>query len=175
MARKNTFTRRTRRTVLIVGEGDTEKAFLDYLKSLYTRDSGVAVTIRNAHGKSPWNVVNAAVRHAKNGDYDIVAVLMDMDLPWTDDVRKLAGKHRMCLVGANPCIDGMLLQVLGKRVPERSSLCKTAFHEYLGRKPFERTAYERDFPKLMLDEQRNQIPALGKLLELMVGHLPSSD
>lgn len=177
MARSATPARRTvLKTVLIVGEGDTEKAFLDHLKRLYvTRGCGVAVTVRNAHGKGPGNVIDAAMRHAKNGDFDIVAVLMDTDLPWTDEVRILAREHRICMVGATPCVDGLLLQILGERVPEQSKRCKDAFHARLGRKPFVREAYEPDFSKPLLNKKSATIPALGKLLALMAGQLPASD
>ncbi len=177
MARSATPARRTvLKTVLIVGEGDTEKAFLDHLKRLYvTRGCGVTVTVRNAHGKGPGNVIDAAMRHAKNGDFDIVAVLMDTDLPWTDEVRALAREHRICLVGATPCVDGLLLQILGERIPAQSNRCKGAFHAHLGRKPFVREAYEPDFSKLLLDMKSTTIPALGKLLALMAGQLPLSD
>jgi hypothetical protein len=177
MARRATPVRRTvLKTVLIVGEGDTEKAFLDHLKHLYvTRRCGVTVTTRNAHGKGPANVVDAAMRHAKNGDYAIVAVLMDTDLPWTDEIRKKARGHRICLVGASPCVDGLLLEILGEHVPEQSSRCKTVFHERLGRKPFTREAYEQDFPQAVLDERRNAVASLEKLLMLMTGKLPPGD
>ncbi|MBI5752013.1 MAG: RloB domain-containing protein [Hydrogenophilales bacterium] len=177
MARSATPARRTvLKTVLIVGEGDTEKAFLDHLKRLYvTRGCGVSVTVRNAHGKGPGNVIDATMRHAKNGDFDIVAVLMDTDLPWTDEVRALAREHRICMVGATPCVDGLLLQILGERVPAQSNRCKSAFHARLGRKPFVREAYEPDFSKPLLDKKSATIPALGKLLGLMAGQLPLSD
>lgn len=177
MARSATPARRTvLKTVLIVGEGDTEKAFLDHLKRLYvTRGCGVSVTVRNAHGKGPGNVIDAAMRHAKNGDFDIVAVLMDTDLPWTNEVRALAREHKICMVGATPCVDGLLLQILGKRVPEQSKRCKEAFHARLGRKPFVREAYEADFLKPLLDMKSATIPALAKLLVLMAGQLPLTD
>lgn len=177
MVRKVFPVRRTvLKTVLIVGEGDTEKAFLDHLKRLYvTRGCGVVVTVRNAHGKGPGNVIDAAMRHGKNGDYDIVATLMDTDLPWTDEVRELAREHSVCMVGATPCVDGLLLQILGEHVPEQSSRCKGAFHARLDRKPFEREAYEKDFLKPLLDQKAKTIPSLRKLLALMAGRLPASD
>lgn len=179
MVRRQTLSKRTvLTTVLVVGEGDTEKAFLDYLKSLYvTRGCGVSVTVRNAHGKGPMNVVDTAVRQSRTGEYKIVAVLMDTDLPWTDEVIKLARKHRprLCLIGATPCTDGLLLQILGEQVPEQSPLCKEALHARMNRKPFMREAYVQDFPKQLLDEKSVNILALKKLLELMAGLLPVSD
>lgn len=177
MVRHHTLQKRTvQTTVLIVGEGDTEKAFLDYLKSLYvSRGSGVSVTVRNAHGKGPVNVVDTAIRQSRIGDYKVVAVLMDTDLPWTADVIRLARKHRLCLIGATPCTDGLLLQILGEQVPEQSPKCKVMLHARMNRKPFVKEAYTQDFPRQLLDEKSAVIPALKKLLELMTGLLPASD
>ena len=177
MARSAILARRTvLKTVLIVGEGDTEKAFLDHLKRLYvTRGCGVTISLRNAHGKGPGNVIDATMRHAKNGDFDIVAVLMDTDLPWTDEIRNLACEHRICMVGATPCVDGLLLQIPGERIPAQSNRCKSAFHARLGRKPFVREANEQDFSKPLLNQKGKTIPSLGKLLALMAGQLPVSD
>lgn len=176
MSRQKTLSKRAvLTTVLIVGEGDTEKAFLDYLKSLYvTRFCGVSVTVRNAHGKGPLNVVDTAIRQSKTGEYNVVAVLMDTDLPWTDDVIKLAGK-RIRLIGATPCIDGLLLQILGEQVPVQSLRCKEALLARINRKPFVKEAYAQDFPKQLLDEKSLSIPTLKKLLELMTGLLSSRD
>ena len=168
--RQISFKRTVQTTVLVVGEGDTEKAFLDYLKSLYiTRGCGISVTVRNAHGKGPMNVVDTAIRQSKTGDYRIIAVLMDTDLPWTEDVLKQARKHKVYLVGATPCIDGLLLQILDEHVPTLSARCKEALHARLNRKPFEKKAYVQDFPKQLLDEKSLSVPALKNLLELMAG------
>ncbi|MBZ0095792.1 MAG: hypothetical protein K8H75_10560 [Sulfuricella sp.] len=177
MARRKALVQRSvLKTVLIVGEGDTEKAFLDHLKRLYvTRGCGVAVTVRNAHGKGPGNVIDAAMRHGRNGDFDIVAVLMDTDLPWNAEVHELAREHSICMVGATPCVDGLLLQILGEHVPEQSNRCKGEFHVRLGRKPFEREAYEQDFLKPLLDQKARTIPSLRKLLALMAGQRQVSD
>lgn len=179
MVRRQALLKRTvLTTVLIVGEGDTEKAFLDYLKSLYvTRGSGVSVTVRNAHGKGPMNVVDTAIRQSRIGEYEIVAVLMDTDLPWTDEVIKLAHKRKqpLCLIGTTPCTDGLLLQILSEKAPEQSSRCKEVLHARMNRKPFVKEAYAQDFPKQLLDEKSMGIPALKKLLELMAGLSPDSD
>lgn len=62
---------RVRKTLLIVGEGDSEEAFLKHLRDLYcSGGSGVAVTVRNAHGKGPENVIDHAARLARIYSYD---------------------------------------------------------------------------------------------------------
>jgi len=110
--------RRVRRpvltTVLLVGEGKTEVAFLSHLKSLYIqRNCGIKLTIKNAHGKGPEYIVDFAVRQRSNAAYDRVAVLLDTDLTWSEAVKKRARKNRLVLLGSDPCIEGFLLKILG--------------------------------------------------------------
>jgi hypothetical protein len=61
--------RRVLRTVLLVGEGASEVLFLEHLKRLYhQRGSGLAIAIKNAHGKGAGHVIilrfdNRVMRH----------------------------------------------------------------------------------------------------------------
>ena len=56
--------RHTRSTLLVVGEGDTEVAFLRHLRVIFcSACKGVEVTIRNAYGKGPENVINTVIGH----------------------------------------------------------------------------------------------------------------
>lgn len=168
--------RKAQTTVLIVGEGDTEKAFLDHLKALYvTRGCGVSITIRNAHGKGPDNVVDVAIRYARGAAYTIVAAFMDTDLPWSPELRKLARSKKICLIGASPCCDGLLLQILGEHIPMESSKCKAKLLTRLGKKPVAVEAYQHDFSKALLDDRRGIIATLDKLLSLMAGARPDAD
>lgn len=92
-------------TILLIGEGACDCAFLTHLKRLYApRGSGVAVTVRDAHGKGPGNVVDCAVGHSRNAAFDIKAALLDTDLEWLPKTRALARKHRIHLVPSSPCL-----------------------------------------------------------------------
>ena len=72
-------TRTQRVTLLAVGEGDSEEAFLKYLRSLYCANhAGVNVTVRNAHGKGPGNVVSTAIGHMRNRAFDRALALLDV-------------------------------------------------------------------------------------------------
>lgn len=52
-----------RKTLLVVGEGETEVAFLSYLKRVYCQgENTVKVTVRNAYGKGPEHVLDHAHR-----------------------------------------------------------------------------------------------------------------
>jgi hypothetical protein len=168
-------TRRTNKTVLIVGEGDTEKAFLDHLKSLYVaRDSGVSVKVLNAHGGSPQNIVEFAIRQITQADYQLVAVLMDTDVPWPQQTRVMATRKKIILVGAHPCCDGLLLQISGQPVPDQSDRCKMALAKLMGGKPTSPELLARQFPKDLLDQQGSQIVVLGSLLTILAGNRPKN-
>lgn len=125
MGRKNA-KRTQRKTLLVVGEGYTEVAFLNYLKHLYCRDkAGVSVTVKNAHGKGPDNIVQTAIREQRRGQYDKVAAVLDTDISWTEKLQKDAREYRVDLIGNSPCIEALFLRLLGQVVPEGTSACKT--------------------------------------------------
>lgn len=118
--------RAARHTVLLVGEGTTDWAFLKHIKSLYiSRGCGVSATIRNAHGKGPDHVVDYAIRQCRNADYDRVVTLLDTDLPMSAAVRGRARSKKVRVIESTPCIEGLLLKILGEHVPGTSAECKT--------------------------------------------------
>ena len=81
--------RRQRKTLLVMGEGDCEAAFLQYLRNIYCSDNeGVNVTIRNAQGGGPASIVAQVVRHTRLASYDKKIALLDTDLIWSDDLKK---------------------------------------------------------------------------------------
>jgi hypothetical protein len=165
--------RKIRKTLLLVGEGKTEKAFLEHLCSLYCADrQGVAVTIRNAYGGGPENVVDRAIRYSGNFSYDRVAVLMDTDRPWDDETRKRAKKNNITLIGSEPCIEGMLLGILEQAVPEGTSskACKGIIQKKLPNRDLtEKESYQPCFSRSTLESARSKIPALNRLLECLEG------
>lgn len=140
--------RGARHTILLVGEGATDSAFLKHIKSLYiSRGSGVSAKIRNAHGKGPDHVVDYAVRQCRNSAYDRVVALLDTDLEMSPAVHKRARSKKIQIIGATPCIEGLLLKILGEHVPTTSADCKTRMGDTL---PVRLTApedYKEKFPK----------------------------
>jgi hypothetical protein len=63
MSRSNPYKRKKRKakeTILIYGEGVSEKVFLEYLKSLYIPDH-VSIKVRNGKGGSPVSIVLDAI------------------------------------------------------------------------------------------------------------------
>lgn len=173
MAMKAAAKRKTNKTVLIVGEGDTEKAFLDRLKALYvTRDCGVSAKVLNAHGGSPEYIVEFSIRQIKQADYELVAVLMDTDVPWPQQVRTIANSKKIVLIGAQPCCDGLLLEVLGQPVPAESERCKEALTKLLGGKATSPDLLTRHLSKEVLERRRAHVAVLDDLLTILAGVRP---
>jgi len=138
--------RQAQTTVLIVGEGDTDVAFIRHLSRLYNvRGCGVSVTIRNAHGYGPEQVLEYAIGQARVGDYDRRAALLDTDMPWTEVVKKRARSKRIEMLPSDPCLEGLLLRILNKPVPPQSDLCK---RELQGLDLKDPACYQKYFPEL---------------------------
>ncbi len=152
-------------TVLIVGEGPTEEAFLRHLKSLYIyRRCGVALAIRNAHGKGPGHVVDFAIRQRNNATYNRVITLLDTDDPWPDKIVKRARQKKIELIGSTPCIEGLLLRILNQPVPEQSVDCKQRITNFINGRLIIPGSYSELFTHEILEGQRVQIPELDNLL-----------
>ena len=167
MARKQ---HRVRQTLLIVGEGDSEEAFLKHLRDLYcSGGAGVAVTVRNAHGKGPENVIDHVARQARMYSYDACVALLDTDIPWTDKLKKAARKAKIDMIGSIPCFEGLLLSILGKRPADQSSDCKRSIQQLIGIDLTERQSYARHFPKGLLDAARVKVVELDLLLKAFEG------
>ncbi len=160
-----------RPTLLAVGEGDSEDAFLKHLRSLYcSGGAGVAATVRNAHGKGPENVVDFAARQARAYSFDKVVTLVDTDIPWTDKLVKAARKGKIEMVGSRPCLEGLLLSILRRQPPEQSAACKKTISQMLAVDLTEGASYLAHFPKPILDEARIRLPELDSLIKCFEGH-----
>lgn len=167
MARK---TREIRKTLLAVGEGATEVAFLSYLRAMYcSGGQGVTVTVRNAQGKGPEHVVGHAIGQCRDADYDRRLALLDTDLPWTAELLQRANDANIDLVGATPCIEGLFLAMLGKPVPATSPECKRRLQKLTGADMTEKSHYQAHFPKTVIESAREHLPSLRKLLEKFEG------
>ena len=85
--------KKTRRTLLstliIVGEGIHEKAFLSYLKSLYSSNTNQKIKVDSADGGSPEDIVRTAVNKSKGIAYDRKFILMDSDIAIDEKTKKL--------------------------------------------------------------------------------------
>ncbi len=153
-------------TILLVGEGKTEVAFLSHLKSLYIqRNCGIKLTIKNARGKGPEYIVDFAVRQRHNAAYDRVAVLLDTDLAWSDAIKKKARKNRLTLLGSTPCIEGFLLDILAQHVPPKTPACKQRCTDVIAGSLLEPESFQAQFTQELLEARRSGIAILDELLK----------
>lgn len=177
MSRTNPFKKKHRaasRTLLMYGEGLEDEIFLKHIRSLYSRDSGVGVKIRNGKGGHPVDVIINAANEP--GDYDQKIVILDNDFPEADMrlARQEAEKRNIILLENTPCLEALLLAILndGKSYADKQSLwCKKEFEsKHLdSKKRTDIREYEKLFSKIKLDAVRSKIPELNMIISLMEG------
>lgn len=169
-ARKISSARRVvQRTVLLVGEGYAEVAFIKHLKALYiTRGCGIALTVDNARGKTALHVVQEAIRKSKNGAFDVVAALFDTDTGWDATTQTIARKAQVKVVPCQPCFEAMLLALHGEvHKAKLTEYYKRAFENKFGKPANVASLYAAHFPKELLEQSRLKSPELGLLLALL--------
>jgi hypothetical protein len=177
MSRTNPFKRKPRhakKTILIVGEGPTEKAFLDHIKSVFlARDYGVSVSTRPAGGGSPDQMLNKTIRWKEGFDQSFI--VLDGDIPLSPQFSKKARSKRIAIIISNPCIEGEFLEVLHhagfSKAGKSSDTCKRIFHEnYLSENDkTDRNCYGRFFTQEALEKSAENVPWLRKIIEVVSG------
>lgn len=167
--RKSDGQRAVLRTVLLVGEGYAEVAFIAHLRSLYpSRGFGLAITVKNARGTGALSVVNFAIRLGQNFDYDFTMTLLDTDAGWDDKTQNIARRGKVQVVPCNPCLEAMLLALHGEVQQGRSSSHhKHAFQNKFGKPANDISVYAKNFPKEFLEKARVKSPELESLLALL--------
>jgi len=159
-----------RKTLLAVGEGKADATFLKYLRSIYcSGGGGVNVSVRDASGKGPSNVIGTAIGALRISSYDKKLCLLDTDLVWTKQNKKDANHKKIELVGSTPCLEGLLLKTLGRTVPASSLDCKQQLKIITGKDMIDIDDYAANFGYDVLQNQRAIMPELEKLLRLFEG------
>jgi len=157
-----------KKTLLIVGEGLDEEAFLRYLKSkLVNRDAGLMVTIKNAKGKGAKHMIEWTIRQASIADYDNVAALFDTDTDWTQVVEALAKKKKVILLKSEPCFEAMLLRLLGITPDLNLKNLKAQFAPFVNCGASRRENYAKHFSPEMLAAKQHIEPTIERLLILL--------
>lgn len=152
-------------TILIVGEGARDEAFLKHLKSLYVgRESSVNVRIINAQGGSPYDIVTFAARQIQNVSYDRAVVVMDTDVPWLQKTENKAKRHKIKLIGVEPCIEGLMLSILNNNPSNSSNECKHRLEQIINGDLTDKRSYQDHFPKTLIDEKCESIPVLKEIV-----------
>ncbi|MDP3715829.1 MAG: hypothetical protein Q8R21_05400 [Burkholderiales bacterium] len=154
--------------MLIVGEGAVEEAFLTHAKTLYVpRGCGLSVKVSNAHGKGASHVVEWTRRQIDNIQYDSVAVLLDTDTDWTPTVEKRARQKKITVMESTPCIEALLLRMLGQNSSGDSRILKKRYAPYVNNAPTDPTQYAKHFGDPILQASRKTEPAIDALLTLL--------
>ena len=151
MAKKKTMRRSISKTLLLVGEGHAEKAFLSHLKSLFS-NGAFKVSIVTAGGKGPEHVITHAISCKRCDGYDFVIVLLDTDLPWPKKHIQAALGAGINLIGSEPCLEGLLLDILGREKADTNRGCKALLHPLLSGPCTERDSYVELFTTEMLNK-----------------------
>lgn len=159
---------KARRTLLIVGEGDAEEAFLKHVKHLYvSRGCGLMVTIKNAHGKGALHVIRWTVRQIDNAAYDSVAVLLDTDADWSAVVERLAHRRRIRILRSDPCFEALMLRLLGQTPIGDARALKRQFAPFVNSDSTQRNHYAACFGTACLEAGRSREPTIDALLRIM--------
>ncbi len=175
MARSNPFKKKPREanwTVLAVGEGETERAFLQFLKEQFNkRDDGISIKIHYAGGGGPECVIRCAIKKSPKS-YDCAFVLLDKDLPCRATYFKKARTNNLELIWCVPCIEGIFLKIIEPNFEphvKSTSECKRLFADkYLNDDDkLDPGKYEAIFSIDLLEKRKNQIKELETLLRFM--------
>lgn len=168
MAARDMMARIVRQTVLIVGEGYAEEAFLKHLRGLYTsRAEGRSLTVRNARGKGAAHVVSETWRIARRLPHSHVASLFDADTDLDGGAVAEAHKKKITPVSCDPCIEAVLLRMHGDIAERNSGGHKMAFEQRFGAPAHDARVYAKHFPRELVDAARANCPQLDVLLGLL--------
>ena len=163
--------RQANKTLLIFGEGFSEEIFLKYLKSIYSFNKNVAITIKRGKGGMPYNVVLDANKIP--GAFDRRIVIIDNDKPKTEiqKARSITKEKNIELIENTPCLESLFITILDKKYNQNSNWFKHEFEsKYLDRKKRdELDEYTKLFPKKLLEKKKADIIELKKLISIMEG------
>lgn len=87
----------------------------------------------------------------------------------TPKVNDLVKSNSIRLLWSDPCLEGLLLDILGKHVPHSSAQCKKEMKKYMQGPGTEVENYQFLFPKGVLDGCRSRVGTIDLLLTLLEG------
>ncbi len=148
-------------TLLVVGEGADDKAFIKHIKSLFhsrSRDSK-GPKIEAGDGGSADVIITNTLRTFKDTAYNTKLLVLDADLPPSPAKIRAAKENGFHIIlWAPQCLEGALLDVLGEPVNthETSQNLKKRLHPQLPRHHTQPEAYATLFTKPVLETTSNQ-------------------
>lgn len=164
MSDRRAVRRAVRFTLLAVGEGAAEEAFLRHLKTVYGDDLGRFVHVRNAKGKGAHHVLAYAIRCQQSVPHDKAVIWIDNDAHWNAADRKKALTKKILVVESEPCMEAVLLGICGVFIDGGTTAeHKRRFEEHFGA-PAHEVNFEQHFGRDALDRARGAVPQLAALL-----------
>ena len=156
--------RQANRTAQIVVEGYTEEAFCRHLKTLFAKNCGIRIEIKNVRGGSPLDVVRTALNRP---GYDQTFVVYDTDVPLPRTWAAKSRKAKHIPIPTSPCIEALFLYLLGEVVPDNTEDCKRRFSKILDdKKKCEPKSYHKLFPAEILTKSNH--PSIVGLLSIFL-------
>ena len=168
MAKRNKARSVNHTTLLVMGEGEHDKAFVNHMKGIYySRGSGVKITVRFSGGGSLHDIIKDTVKKTRHESYDSTYILMDKDVTIKQQDFDIANKQGISILLSKPlCLEGMLLNILNERVPNTSIKCKELLHPKLSGHPIYPDSYSPLFDKPVLDASTHEtIHSLRSLIQ----------
>lgn len=166
MARRQQARRTEYDTLLLVGEGESELAFLQHVKALYVaRGSGLKVTIICAHGKGAAHVVDVAIRKSANTAFNTVAALLDTDTNWSPAVVQRANEHGVHILRSEPMFEALMLRIHGIQMEGRPDELKRRFQDLIQNTGLHPDHYGAHFGPAMLQQTTEE--SIRQLLRLL--------
>lgn len=162
-------------TLLIVGEGPDDQAFVRHMNQVFKDESsGIRANIHKESGGSPGNIISNTVRKYKNSDFDQRYIVMDSDIEIETASRKKAERHGYTIILWAPhCLEGALLDVLGEAVGrhESSRDLKQRLQPRLSGDHTKAQSYSALFPKPILENTTNSSVVAVKQALIGIGTL----
>ncbi len=159
MAKRKTMRKIVSTSLLVVGEGADDKAFIDHMKSIFCpRRCGRTAKIEAGDGGSAGNIIQNAIRSFKTEDFDKRYLVLDSDVPPTDaEIKKAYHNGYKIILWSPQCLEGALLDVLGERVNthETSRGLKKRLHPRLDGKHTAASSYKTLFPQAIIESTHN--------------------
>ena len=173
--------RKRKKSLILFGEGKSEAAFLNHLRSLYRpKLLNTRIHIDAGRGGSPQCVADRLMRqHLDLKSSDGVLLLIDSDIEIDLKLKKELKRCSVKLLLSEPvCLEGLFLKLLddkgSKKVKRGAPHLKAYFQktylntdrncEYVAKL---KKACSKLFPERLIEQKRNENPTLETILSFM--------
>ncbi|MCK4542802.1 MAG: RloB domain-containing protein [Spirochaetales bacterium] len=108
MARNKAF-KLERKTILVVVEGETERTYFKQMR-VHNRLPNISIEPKLSSRRDPVGIIETAIREKKNGDFDHIWCVFDVDTidkypSKYDVVLKRAKRHNISIADSLPCFE----------------------------------------------------------------------